>query len=485
MEQLVIENCKKIDVASDFSDIQSRFIALLSSTKDKRKRDNDSENLFPGAESVRLCRRDFSFLKKNQYWVCEKSQGFRVLVLFLSEDVYFYDELGSIHRIGSDHFFIPSLTTMKPQENTLFDAEITYNFHYEKYCLMILDVMYVEGERVVDLSLSKRLNAIRDKIIVPFRSKYPQDSDQSSLPLVLLGKEYVKINNVNKIFDNIKHFSLPREEEGSGHRFLYQNGKRYNDSDGLLFAPEDKEYKPWKCISLKKWKYPYFSTVDFCVKVSKIKGKPCFKFFIQGPGRDRNLMEYRNIFFSKECASRLQHDLQDDTEAIVECNYDSQNVGEWVYYRIKHNKNIPDSYATICQILENVSENILKEDIIKNFCPIIKPIERERPQTTPHKPIYPNSEERSGVNNLSPPNSNERNGINNISPPKGMDYNNNGDEMSPESYRVRLDESSPRKDVIYESPKKDSPDAIVGKKRKLDEYSDDESSPLKKARIGE
>jgi hypothetical protein len=352
------------------------------------------------------------------------------------------------------------LNPTKPQETTLIDAEITYNFNYEKYCLMILDVLYVEGERFMDFPLSKRLLAIRDKIIVPFRNKYPQDSDQSSLPLVLLGKEYVKLNSVVKIFDNIKHYTLPRDEERSGHRFLYQNGKRYNDSDGLLFAPEVKEYKPGKCISLKKWKYPNFNTVDFYVKVSKLKGKPSFKFFIQGPGKERNLMEYRNIFFSKECAHRLLDDLKDNTDGIVECCYDSQVIGEWVYYRIKQNKNIPDSYMSVFQILEGISENILKEDIIKQFCTVAsKPI--ERPQTMPHKILYP-------------PNSEERR--NDSSPPKP------DEDMTP--YENNRLESL--KDVIYESPKKDSPPGnIVGKKRKL-EYSDDESeiSP-KKARIEE
>jgi hypothetical protein len=216
MDQLEIENCERIN-DSDLNLIQSRFIALLSSTKEKRNRD-DIEGHFPGAEPVKLCRRDFNFLKKNQYWVCEKSQGFRVLVLFLRDDVYFYDESGSIHRIASNNFFLPSLTSKNAQDITLIDAEITFNFHYEKYCLMILDVLYVEGEKLIDLPLSERLVAIRDKIIVPYRKNYPQDSDQSSLPLVLLGKEFVKIGSVVKIFDNIKHYNLSRDEEGSGHR---------------------------------------------------------------------------------------------------------------------------------------------------------------------------------------------------------------------------------------------------------------------------
>jgi hypothetical protein len=87
MEQLEIENLYRLNDTSDFNHILSRFIALLSSTKEKKNRDDNE--LFPGAEPVRLCRKDFSFLKKNQYWVCEKSQGFRVLVLFTNENIFF------------------------------------------------------------------------------------------------------------------------------------------------------------------------------------------------------------------------------------------------------------------------------------------------------------------------------------------------------------------------------------------------------------
>jgi len=92
--------------------------------------------------------------------------------------------------------------------------------------------------------------------MIPYRNKYTE-TEQEPKPFVLLGKEYLRMVNVNKIFENIKHYDSDRDEESSGHRYLYQNGKRYNDNSGLLFVPEDREYKPWKCISIKNGYGPF------------------------------------------------------------------------------------------------------------------------------------------------------------------------------------------------------------------------------------
>jgi len=261
--------------------------------------------------------------------------------------------------------------------------------------------LYIEGERVYHEPLSKRLLAIRDKIMIPYRNKYTE-TEQEPKPFLLLGKEYLRMVNVNKIFENIKHYDSDRDEESSGHRYLYQNGKRYNDNSGLLFVPEDREYKPWKCISIKKWIWPFYNTVDFLVKVSKSKGKPSFKLYILGSEKDpNNLIEYRNAFFSRECSTRLLSQLIDTNEAIIECAYDFQTVGEWIFYRIVREKKVPDSISTVLLKMENIVENITSVDIIRNFTPGKQNNHIERPRTTPHKPNYPNSVEREFSPNIS------------------------------------------------------------------------------------
>jgi len=149
--------------------------------------------------------------------------------------------------------------------------------------------------------------------------------------------------------------------------------------------------------------------------------------------------------------------LDKESDAIIECFYDSQNSGEWTFYQVKEEKKLPDSFMHVFQVLEIGAENIVKEDLLKNFC--VKKTSKptlERPHTTPHKSVYPNSDERSPeVDNSSSQNSSE-------------------------------------KDIVYESPKSalngTSPDVLTNK-RKIDLLSEDEdfegSPNVKKPRLFE
>jgi len=468
------ELIQKIENENELNRIRLLFLNKINNNENQHLNDI-FKNKYPGTRYDYLHKRDFNFLKRNNYWVCEKSEGVKVLILFTKEQIYFYDDCGSIFSISSNNFFLPSIgNPSSPQDQTLIDGEMTFNFHYTKYCVMIIDVLYVEGENITKLSLSKRLQAIRERIIVPYRNKYPDDKDQEILPLVLLGKEYLKLSNINKIFDKIKHYECSREEEGSGHRFLYTNGKRYNDNNGIIFTPEDKEYRPWKNNFIKRWKWNIFNTVNFLVKHTKIKGKDVFKLFVRIPGNDSNLMEYRTAFFSRECANRLLSDLKGENGAIIECAYDSKSIGEWVYYRIQNNKIYPDSFATVFSTLEIMTENITRDDLLKHFCnQIINKLSIERPHTTPHKPTYPTSTERT-TEDVSP-------------------HTNNIERAAD-----TLDEISPKRgDIIYESPShtlNQQDNKIIGIKRKMDDFkSIDEleqdqneyAIDIKKARVEE
>jgi len=334
-------------------------------------------NKFPGSESVNLSKRDFDFLRRTKYWVCEKSDGIRALVMVLSDGMYICDRKSNWFFLESEKLFLPS--SKKPSENqhlTIFDCEVTYNYHFQKYCLMIFDILYIEGKRVMDLKLSDRLHIIRDKIIAPFRHTYSEQK-QLLLPFVLLGKEYLEIHKINDVLSKIKEYKDPNEP--SGYRYLYENGKRFNDNDGLIFTSDDKCYKPNRCISLKRWKWPVFNTVDFLAKVSTEENqeedttnegdllikepKPKFTLYYQYYD---STIKYREVYFEKQNSEKLINDLNGATEAIIECRYDSE-IGEWAYHKIRYDKSYPNNFSSILQVMEIIFENISKEEIIEKF----------------------------------------------------------------------------------------------------------------------
>jgi len=334
--------------------------------------------------------------------------------------------------VDSSLVYLPSVAGGS-QKLTILDCELTFNFHFNTYCLMICDIMYIEGRRVMDYTLSQRLKVISDKVIVPFRNKYSEE-EQKNLPLLFLGKDYYDISHINTLLTFIQKFE--EKDEPSGVRYLYQKRARYNDSVGLVFTSEDKCYKPGVCVSLKQWKWPKMNTFHFLVKVANHEEKPYFVFYIQA---DDILCEYREVSLNEESSKRLLSDLEGDTEAIVECFYDHLNAGEWIYYKLS-SKKIPSSFSYILQQLEVVAENISESELT----------ELQKPHLQSTRP----------------------------SPRKYHTSRNSGYDRS--NY-----DTSPKDEIVYESPV--SMEGVENKtrKRKLSELESPETGVInvKKARL--
>jgi mRNA guanylyltransferase len=83
-----------------------------------------------------------------KYWVCEKSDGIRAFMFLNENQIYFVDRRFDFYRLEEENFIIPEANNLDIMQNqTLLDGEITYNFHYKKYCYMIFDVLAVCGKR--------------------------------------------------------------------------------------------------------------------------------------------------------------------------------------------------------------------------------------------------------------------------------------------------------------------------------------------------
>jgi len=389
---------------------------------------------FPASQPVFLSRRDFDFLKRAKYWVCEKSEGVRVLVLSLRDGVFLCDENFEFYGIDLSLVCLPSVDGDFCQNKTILDCQLTYNFHFNTYCLMICDIMYIEGKRVMEYPLSQRLKVIGERVIVPFRNKYSEE-EQKNLPLFFLGKDYYDLSQINSLLSFIQKFE--EKDEPSGVRYLYQKRVRYNDSVGLIFTSEDKCYKPDVCVSLKQWKWLKLNTFYFVVRVTtNDDGSNTFRFFVKA---EESLYEYREVSLNNDSKTRLLADLNGENEAVVECFFDI-NEGEWIYYKICSEKN-PTPFSCILQQMEVISENITEEELKKLQTRPIKS------RTSPRK-FKQNS------------------------------YYNN----------IRYHDPSPKDEIVYESPiKTEGIKTINPLKRKINESNLDspeiEYISVKKARL--
>eukprot|EP01129_Flabellula_baltica_P000784 TRINITY_DN1073_c0_g1_i2.p1 TRINITY_DN1073_c0_g1~~TRINITY_DN1073_c0_g1_i2.p1 ORF type:complete len:279 (+),score=44.26 TRINITY_DN1073_c0_g1_i2:464-1300(+) len=233
----------------------------------------------------------------------------------------------------------------------MFEAELCFNYHYNQYCLMVTDIMICEGEGVHEQPLEKRMALISQAIVQPFRETYTEDK-YSEIPFFLLGKMYYRTTHLPSLLKHVTHFEEP--EEPSGSRYLYENGKRYNDNIGLVFLPDDA---PFNSSSVREWKWSELTTAIFKVQINEDN---CSVFCKDLTGQE---LQYRNIEFSKTCLQSMKENSA-SSSAIVECSY-HPNSGNWIYY--KHSKRSPDTFEKIFEVLESIAHNLTKEVLIDGF----------------------------------------------------------------------------------------------------------------------
>jgi len=169
---------------------------------------------FPGPQPISIERKHFSTLKRNKYFVCEKLDGIRhILVCFKVDGVKI---CALVNR--SFEYKLYSLTVHK---DTLLDGELVgSNF-------IVHDAVCINGESIIKNTLETRLAKI------------------SALCSVIIP------GNIRVCVKKMK----PLEEISS----IPQN----KDTDGLIFTPNDEPVRLGTHRTMFKWKTNH--TVDFIV----------------------------------------------------------------------------------------------------------------------------------------------------------------------------------------------------------------------------
>lgn len=126
---------------------------------------------------------------------------------------------------------------------------------------MIFDLILLNGDRIMEKRLSERLSSIGTGIVVPYRQRFPQYAayppfaptpsltassvDGSDHPIAIRAKAFHRKHHLKDgIIDHIK-------PHGNG-EYMYDDGKRRNKNDGVIFTPENDDYM-CKNVQLLKW----------------------------------------------------------------------------------------------------------------------------------------------------------------------------------------------------------------------------------------
>ena len=295
---------------------------------------------FPGPQPVAIEYKNLP-LKEN-YMVCEKSDGERAILLLLqinNKPMCFM-----INR-NQEFYFIDHLSFKKEVfEGTIMDGELiktksgTWNY-------LIHDCMAYNGTSFLETSHRLRYACIIDLIVKRYSNK-----------------ETDCVNIKTKLF----------YEYGPGIVKTWEHIQKTTENkiDGLIFTPVDRPVIFGRDNSLFKWKEIH--TIDFLVKNSKLKLSLYYykKTLVIYKSFKSDSVNYKNIInFIKE-----QEDLVKEDNLIKGVTIDlvkgiviefkiSKDIETFIPYRIRTDKSSPNGEITVNNTLKNIQENICLDEL--------------------------------------------------------------------------------------------------------------------------
>ncbi|KAI1771369.1 mRNA capping enzyme, alpha subunit [Hypoxylon cercidicola] len=217
-----------------------------------------SSTTFPGAQPVSFTRKHLDELLRDDYYVCEKSDGIRYLMYLAADDAggettYLIDRRNDYWYIQSEslHFPLPG-NTQAFHTGTVLDGELVMDVHSDgrhepRY--LVFDCLALDGQSLMQRELSKRLGYFQEQVFKPYRKlldDYPEE------------KQY------QPFFIDLKSMQM-----AYGIRMLFEEviKRLKHDNDGLIFTALHSEYKPGTDPHILKWKEADDNTVDFVWKL--------------------------------------------------------------------------------------------------------------------------------------------------------------------------------------------------------------------------
>jgi len=287
------------------------------------KRDN-----FLGAQPVTIERKDLPL--KEQYMVCEKSDGERSALLLLhinNKPMCFM-----INR-KNEFYFMDFSFKKEVFEGSIFDGEIiktkkdTWNF-------LIHDCICYNGTSFVEMSHRLRYACGIDFIMKRYN---PKETDCLNIKTKIF---YDYGPEVAKTWEHIQKTSE-------------------NKIDGLILTPVYRPVIFGRDQFLLKWKETH--TIDFLVKlVSKKLNLYYYK---------KNLSIYKS--FKPECSNYknivnfVKEDLTVDLEKGVIMEFKvSNDIETFTVFKVRTDKNRPNGEITVNNTIKNIQESIKIEELV-------------------------------------------------------------------------------------------------------------------------
>lgn len=330
---------------TDFAKIlpHHRNIELFEALKTIFKLGTDVHE-FIGSHPINLSRDNISCLLENDYLVCEKTDGIRLMMFVFEKIVYLYDRKNKFYQtdliFDTHHLF-------------LFDGEMYQED--QTYVFALFDTLVYDSASKIDYKLNKRLG-------------YCFEFEK------IIQKGFIKRKN-STVFKNF--FIIPKQmfKSYAFPQVLESIKTLKHENDGLIFTPVNEPYKLCTRSSILKWKPPHLNTIDFQIKKTNHDG--IFELLCNISVDQLNAFEEsRNGYDTVMFFDYLFDDVKDEDidGKIGEFSFDNERysinmedlsirTGGWHLHRIRTDKDSPNNIKVVLDTINSIKESLTGDDL--------------------------------------------------------------------------------------------------------------------------
>lgn len=344
---------------------------------------------FPGAQPVSFSSKHLTELQREDYYVCEKTDGIRCLMYFARGNAqqpeihYLIDRKNDYRYVADLHFPLPNDDSFQDfHVETLVDGELvndTYDDGTTQLKYLVFDCLVLDGQSLMHRTLDKRLAYFKEKVLKPYNAMYRKfPEEKQHRPFAVEDKSTQFSYGIEMMFREI----IPKV-------------KRIHGNDGLIFTCRSTPYRIGTDEHILKWKPPQENTIDFRMRLEFPTLEPdtddendgvtepfvdydaipiCHLFVMLSAGEYRHFGEMFVEPKEWDDLKAMQVPL-DDT--IVECAKDLE--GRWRFHRLRDDKNDANHISTVEKVLESIEDRVTEDDLIR-LAPVIKTAWKKRAQ---------------------------------------------------------------------------------------------------------
>ncbi|KAI0763690.1 mRNA capping enzyme, alpha subunit [Irpex lacteus] len=316
---------------------------------------------FPGSQPVSFSTNDIEKLETQDYWVCEKSDGIRVLLLVHTDmqteaqSVYLIDRHNTYREV-TGLYFPHHENPMHPLRNTLVDGELVIDVDprtkQETLRFLAFDCLVVDDQNVMSRTLDKRYGRLQAWFHRPY-AKMLQDHPhmRHTQPFDIKVKDVKSSYRVDQVFEH----DIPNLQHGN---------------DGLIYTCVNTPYTSGTDPNILKWKPPSENSIDFKLVLRfppdktgspDYYVKPVFQLHVWCGGKDNELYDVMEVTDAEWESMKASGEQMDDR--IVEVHWDVEMKG-WRMMRFRDDKPNGNHKSVVENIIKSIADGVEKDALL-------------------------------------------------------------------------------------------------------------------------